>query len=210
MNHQAPCHCYPIMTALLVAFLVTNLHVCDAAVDGDATKPTAATELSVAPSSHQEFPEERPAWVDEAPSLDGDVHRWAVTSSPCSTESLCHEGLKVSMRAAVETYIESITGDASGSEVVKVSDDWIEDRRDPSKRYLGTVKSGDEVMYEAATVLVFDAHDQKMIMKMWRQNQVGQRLAVLGLLSGGVVSVFVGIAATLSMVTRRAEQRVSP
>ena len=166
------------MTAILVAFLATNLRVCDAAGDGEAKTSTVTTELSVAPSSHREFPEERPSWVDEAPRMTGDVHRWPVTSSPCSAESLCDEGLKVSMRAAVETYIESITGDETSSEVVTLSDDWIEHRRDKSKQYLGTVKNGDEVMYEAATVLVFDADDQKMIKRLWRQNQVGQRLAV--------------------------------
>jgi len=208
-SHKTACHCFPIMTALLLAFLVTNLRVCDAADDGDDTKPSGSTELSVAPSSHQEFPKERPSWVDEAPSLTGNVHRWPVTSSPCSDESLCAIGLKVSMRAAVETYIESITADETSSEVVTLTDDWIESRRDKSKQYLGTVKTGDEVMYEAATVLVFDSDDQKLIKQLWRQNQVSQRLAVLGILSGGVVFVFVGISATLSMVTRRAEQRVT-
>jgi len=208
-HHKTPCHCFPIMTALLIAFLVTNSRVCDAAVDENAAKSTGTTELSVAPSSHREFPEERPSWVDEAPSVTGEVHRWPVTSSRCSAESLCDEGLKVSMRAAVETYVETITGDETSSKVVTLTDDWIENRRDKSKQYLGTVKLGDELMYEAATVLVFDADDQKMIKRLWRQNQVSQRLAVLGILSGGVVSVFVGIAATLSMVTRRAEQRVS-
>ncbi len=209
-HHKPSCHCFPIMTALLIAFLVTNLRVCNAAGDGKPETSTGTTELSVAPSSHREFPEERPSWVDEAPSMTGDIHRWPVTSSPCSAESLCGEGLKVSMRAAVETYVESITGDETSSNVVTLTDEWIENRRDKSKQYLGTVKNGDEVMYEAATVLIFDTDDQKLIKRLWRQSQVSQRLAVLGILSGGVVSVFVGIAATLSIVTRRAEQRVLP
>lgn len=216
MNHKSSCHCYPMMVTVLLGFLVTNLHLCHAA-GAPATNTARATEksaaikpaeLSVAPSSHQEFSPTRPSWVDASPSLDGDVHRLPVTSMPCSTEALCEEALNANMRGAVENYIESLTGAEESSSVITLDDDWIQAHRDSSKSYRGTVLKGEETWYESATELVFDAEDQGLIHRLWRRNQMTQRLAALGIFSGVTVTFLIGIAASLSIVTRRAEQRV--
>lgn len=209
MSHPSSCRCFPIMTALLAAFLVNGLQLAKAAGDAEAADASQTGELSVAPSSHREFPQERPEWVETLESRDGDVDRRTVTSIPCRSEALCKESLQVSMRATVETYIESITGVEESSSIVTFDDQWIDRHRDGSRFYLGTVTTGDEVMYESATVLAFDADDRHLIQQRWRRHQVGQRLAVLGAMSGFGMTALIGIAATLSVVTRRAEKRVA-
>lgn len=209
MNHRPCCRCFPFTALLCAAFLATHLRLSTAAEASDAKDKPATSELSVPPSNHREFPEDRPAWIDEIPSRQGDIDRWPVTSTPCRSESLCGESLKVSMRATVETYIESITGVEQSSSVVTFDDQWIEAHRDQDRFYLGTIKAGDELMYESATVLRFDSEDRHFIEQRWRAHQVGQRLAILGAMSGLSVAALVGIAASLSMVTRRAELRVA-
>jgi hypothetical protein len=178
----------------------------DENANASVTKPA---ELSVAPSTHREFPTDRPAWVDAEPTLETTPHRWPVVSTPCRSEALAEESLKVNLRAAVETYIETITGSVESAPIIALDDQWIQDRRDASKQYRGTIKEGDETLYEAATVLVFDAEDEQMIRNRWQQNLVSHRLGALGVMGAGLITLLVGTAAGLSMVTRRAEQRVA-
>ncbi len=178
------------------------------AASDDVAKP--ATPLSVPPSSHQEYPSQRPEWVANTPDLSGAVHVWPVTSTPCSTEALCNDSLRVQLRAALETYVETLTGDEESSGVVQIDDDWIDAHRDPTKHYLGTIKRGDEELFESATVLRFDKADQQMIKSQWHRQQVGQRIAIVSVLGASTVAMLVGLAAALSVVTRRAEQRVAP
>ncbi len=195
--------------AALLAFLLTYAPV-TLADEVDTADDTGPVALSVAPTDHLEFAEDRPSWVDSAPVLEGEVHRWPVVSTPCRSEALSEEGLRVNLRAAVETYIETLTQSQESGAAVPMDDEWINKHRDAAKKYTGTVRRGDEVMYESATVLEFDRKDREWIESRWRRFQVGQRVAVLGIFSGGVVTLLVGIAAGLSVVTRRAEQRVSP
>ncbi|MGV3485665.1 MAG: hypothetical protein ACO1RT_14710 [Planctomycetaceae bacterium] len=209
MNHVAHCQCGPVIVGLLVALLATNLDRCAAAETASAKDNVPAAELSVAPSSHREFPAERPEWVDAPQSRVGDVDRVSVTSTPCRSESLCEEALRVSMRATLETYIESLTGVEESSGVVVFDDQWIDRHRDDTRTYLGSIKTGDGVMYESATVLAFDEADRRLIQQRWQRHQVGQRLAVLGATGGFAAVALIGMAAALSMVTRRAELRVS-
>jgi hypothetical protein len=209
MTHASSCHCYPIMTAVLIAFLATNLRFSTAADENAKVEAKKPTELSVAPTSHQEFASSRPNWVDASPSLEGDVHRLPVTSIPCRTESLCEDALKANMRGAVDNYIETLTGSEESSGLILLDDQWISEHRDKSKYYIGTVLKGEETLYESATELVFEKEDQEMIQRLWRRHQVNERLAILGFVSGLVVTSLIGVAATLSMVTRRAEQRVA-
>jgi len=209
MTHNSSCHCYPIMTAVFIGFLAMNLRLSSAADENTEVKTKKLTELSVAPSSHQEFASSRPSWVDVSPSLEGSVHRLPVTSIPCRTESLCEDALNANLRGAVENYIETLTGAEESSRLITLDDAWISQHRDKAKYYVGTVLKGNETLYESATELVFDQEDQEMIRRLWRRNQVSERLAILGFLSGVTATLFIGIAATLSMVTRRAEQRVA-
>jgi hypothetical protein len=198
---------------LALGFVVTNLHISFADNDDQADKPdkakSSAVELSVAPSDYREYPKDRPSWIDAPPSLTGIPHRWSVASAPCRTEQLAEESLAVNLRAAVETYVENITGEADAEMFVKLDDAWIQQHRDKSKQYQGTIKEGDETLFEVATVLVFGPEDQDYIRHLWHQHQVSQRLAALGILSTGVVAALVSSAAGLSIVTRRAERRVT-
>lgn len=168
-----------------------------------------AAELSVAPSDHREYPKDRPAWVDSAPNLTGMPHRWPVASAPCRSDAMAEESLLVNMRAAVETYVETITGASESGSIVKLDDEWLRQHRDKTKDYRGTIQEGDETLYEAATVLVITPEDQTMIKHLWQQHLVSQRLAGLGVIATGVVAIFVSSAAGLSIVTRRAEKRVT-
>jgi hypothetical protein len=198
---------------IALGFVVTNVHISIASAAAEETKQveakTSPVELSVAPSDYREYPKDRPDWIDAAPSLTGVPHRWPVASAPCRTEDLAEESLEVNLRAAVETYVETVTGEAEAGVIVKLDDDWIEKHRDKSQRYEGTIKEGDETLFEEATVLVFTPEDQNYIKHLWQQHHVTQRLGALGILSVGIVAALVSSAAGLSIVTRRAERRVT-
>jgi hypothetical protein len=215
MQKHANCRCLPLIIALWVTVASAQVHsLCAAepvaAPESDkASVPDKAVELSVAPAGHYEFPSDRPEWIEKLQVRVGETDRLSVTSVPCRDKSLCDESLKVNMRAALENYIEEVTGAEESSSIIRLDDEWIEKHRDETTNYQGTVQAGDETMYESATMLVFDADDRKQIESLWRRNQVSHRLAALGLLSGTAVTLFVGLVAILSIVTRRAEQRIT-
>ncbi len=167
--------------------------------------------LSVAPSSATSFtyPPNRPSWVDQSPDMSTDLHRWSVVSTPSSTAELSRQALSAQLRAAAETYVETILGDPAAASVVKLDDAWIESHLSADHQYDGEVFAGDEVMYESAAQLLFEPADRQSIQTQWKSHQVGERLVNLSILTflGGTILFLT--TAGMSIVARRAERRVT-
>lgn len=183
------------------------------AADSEITTDQAASKpLSVAPQSPAAtitFPPDRPAWVDQSPDLNADLHRWPVVSTPASTAELSRQALSAQLRAAAETYLETILGETDAASVITLDDAWIESHLSADHQYEGEVFAGDEVMYESAAQLLFESADRRWIQTRWNSHQVAGRLVNLAILTflGGTI-LFVATAG-MSIVARRAERRVT-
>jgi hypothetical protein len=230
MTYLFSARCLPRLSRLgfltcLLSPLTLGSGLADATAAGRANEPSAVeviTEgtavttgsraLSVAPQSgigKVTYPPERPAWVDALPNLAEDVHRWPVVSTPASTAELSRKALDAQLRAAAETYIETLLGDADSPAAIALEPAWIESRVSVDRQYEGHVYAGDETMYESAAELLFEPADRQWIESRWKSHQVGHRLvglALLTFLSGAILFV---MTAGMSMVARRAEQRVT-
>ncbi len=207
--HKQPC---PVMRHFLsMAWSLALLIGCSSSVlhAAESEQPKKESNLSVAPLTHTEYAESRPSWIDQAPTRDDDDDLLSVSSVPCRDEKLCDEALKVAMRAATETYAESLTGNDQTESWLRLDDQWINERRDSKKQYHGPVTIGNETFYESATVLRFDEEDRQEILKQWEQLQVSQRLVGLGIVGTLAVAALIGSTALLSIIVRRAELRVT-
>jgi len=185
----------------------------EVASDSEITTDQAASKpLSVAPQSSAAtitFPPDRPSWVDQSPDLSADLHRWPVVSTPASTAELSRQALSAQLRAAAETYLETILKETDAAAVITLDDAWIESHLSADHQYEGEVFAGDEVMYESAAQLLFEPADRRWIQTRWNSHQVAGRLVNLAILTflGGTI-LFVATAG-LSIVVRRAERRVT-
>lgn len=180
-------------------------------VAAEVANEVASKPLSVAPSSAASFtyPPDRPSWVDQSPDMSTDLHRWPVVSTPASTAELSRQALSAQLRAAAETYVETILGESAATSVIKLDDAWIEGHLSADHQYEGEVFAGDGVMYESATQLLFEPADRQSFQTQWKSHQVGERLTGLAILTflGGTF-LFVTTAG-MSIVVRRAERRVT-
>jgi len=184
----------------------------DAGLDSEAIPNESASKpLSVAPINPGSltYPPSRPSWVDQSPDMSADLHRWPVVSTPSSTAELSRQALSAQLRAAAETYVETILDETDASSIITLDDAWIESHLSADHQYEGEVFAGDEVMYESAAQLLFEPADRTWLLSRWQSHQVGERLVNLAILTflGGTL-LFVTTAG-MSMVARRAERRVT-
>jgi hypothetical protein len=157
----------------------------------------AESELSTAPLDHVEYPEARPDWIVAEPDLKSRVHTWVVNADDCESRQQCEAKLQPLMRAAVELYVNELTGweceDALIDELT-ASAELVQDR------YEGQYTQGDSERHEVAVRLAFDAATREKIRQAARDVEVGERLrataglfalAVFGLfLSSGILNVW--------------------
>lgn len=195
-------------TATTTAAEITSDSDIDA---GEVATEAASKPLSVAPQSpgSPTYPPSRPAWVDQSPDMSADLHRWPVVSMPASTAERSRQALSAQLRAAAETYVETILDQADVAAIITLDDAWIESHLSADHQYQGEVYAGDEVMYESAAQLLFEPADRQSIQTRWKSHQVGERLASLAVVTflGGTI-LFVTTAG-MSVVVRRAERRVT-
>jgi len=209
MNLHSSLHTYITTAVILTAIVVTNIRMSAAFGDSELFVKNAPAELSVAPANYSQYSPPKPSWVDASPGRAGDVYQIPVESILQKSESLCEEALRVAMRAAVESYVESLVDTEDAETVVMLDDEWIDRHRDKRKNYLGVIEKGGETLYVLATQLNFTGEDDAMIRRASARLQKSRRLGELGFLSLTAVVFLISGAAALSIVTRRAEQRVA-
>ena len=188
-----------LVTALLVITATSR--------QGAAGEAAARGELSVAPAAQIRYPDDYPEWADADPQLQGDPHRWPVTTTPASSPQLSRQALDAQLRAAAETYLETWLDDPRASDVIPLDDQWLQQRVNPERQYEGELLVGGETMYLSAAELVFDVDLRRQLETAWTSQQVAQRLWATAVL---VVLSAIGLlmaTAMLSVVARRAERR---
>jgi hypothetical protein len=175
-------------------------------VGGQSSKPLSVAPVDLALVT---FPDDRPDWLGHSPDLSADVHRWPVVTTPLSTPQLSREALTAQLRAAAETYVETILGHPEAASLLSIEDTWIESHLSADRQYDGQVFSGQEIMYESAAELLFEPSDRQWIQSQWKSHEIGERLVKISVLAvlGGTLLFFT--TAGMSVVARRAERRLT-
>jgi hypothetical protein len=176
---------------------------------GEASDPTSDVRNDTTIDLANAQPAARPDWVDAPPVMTGDVHRWAVVSTPASTPELSRKGLDAQLRAVAETYIETLVNDPDAVSVIAIDDAWIGEHVAADRQYEGKVLVDGEEMYESAAELLFEPADRDWILSRWKSHLIGQRLIGAGILVAIIGAFLFAVTAALSMIVRRAEQRVT-
>lgn len=186
----------PLWTCLTVLSVGLSLVVTTSAADTttranrDESVKAETTELSVAPLDHVVYPPDRPQWLDQSPSLGGDVDSVVVVSEPALSAKAAADELRWMQRAAIATYVSQLAGWPGPSDVDTPDDETI-DRDLVARRYDGVVTVGDETRYESATELRFDAEQRARFAEAWTNATVARRLKTIGgLASLGLVTLF--------------------
>ncbi|MCM2373260.1 hypothetical protein [Aporhodopirellula aestuarii] len=159
----------------------------DEAADKEASAPVA---LSVPPLDHVDYPLDRPTWIDEGRSpmdpVDGEDVFIAVSSGPAPSPEAAVEMMEVMALGAVENYVDQklqgLSREIDAAEI-GVELDWVRDEL-ISRRYDGTVKTGDVVQYESACLLRIDKSHQQVLDRLIQNQQLQHRLAAVGILGG--------------------------
>mgnify|MGYP001815641766 FL=1 len=157
-------------------------------------------ELSVAPMTHITYPNDRPGWIGKSPDLESSVHTWVVTTSGCESMEQCEAELEVLKPAAVSLYIKETTGWACDDAFLNA--DWIEDDL-VARRYVGTLKKGDQTLNEIAVELHFDSQSRERIQRARKNMVVDERLRAT---TGVFALTLVGLCCTgglLGLLSRR-------
>ena len=171
----------------------------------EAASTDTAIELSAAPLDLIEYPDDRPAWLNQGPDLESKTHTWVVVTRPCENEQECAEKLEVLQRAAVNLYIQELTN-SEDVDFYPVNDKWIESQL-IAKSYQGSLVEGDVPMVEQAVMLEFTPRTQQEILAAAENLQVGQRLGKLGVLVFFGLVMLIGSSSLLGIVGRRVERR---
>jgi hypothetical protein len=169
-------------------------------VDGAPPEKAKRNELSVAPMSHITYPDDRPSWIGKSPDLKSSVHTWVVTTSGCESMERCEAELEVLKPAAVSLYIKETTGWTCDDEFLDA--DWIEDDL-VVRRYVGSLKKGDQTLNEIAVELNFDSGSRERIQRARKNTVVHDRLRAT---AGAFALALVGLCCTgglLGLVSRR-------
>ncbi|TWU34343.1 hypothetical protein [Novipirellula artificiosorum] len=192
----------PWIVIVMIALLGSSVAK---AVDAVTQETPKSVELSVAPLDQITYPEDRPDWLGDPPTRDGSVDRWVVVSTPAETVQQSEEDLRLMQHAAVSTYVRGLVDAGNQFDFFPVTDRWIDEQL-VRRSYDGEVTQGDLLLHEHATELVFDPQTKADIRKAWKQVQVRDRLAVMGVtVAGGLCCLVLG-----SVVTGMVGRRIKP
>jgi hypothetical protein len=178
----------------------------ESAIQPSGSGKVETPELSVAPLDHVQFPKDRPDWLAEPPQLTSSLHRWPVVTPPCDSPDSADELIKIMSRAAVDSYIERITGVTSQEIEFNIEDDWIE-RELIADRYFGEIMQGDAPVYESAVLLRFRPNAQSAIQAAWRNHEIRNRIGLIGVSVVGMLGIFAVGSSLLSTVGHRIQKK---
>ncbi|MGB7326951.1 MAG: hypothetical protein WBD31_18900 [Rubripirellula sp.] len=187
-------------TAWLVLVMVTSAWSADESSSTES-KPEPA-QLSVAPLDHIEYPDDRPDWLDEKPSVRGVDHKIVIVSLPCDSAEQSLEELRWMQRAAIATYVSQLVDAGGEFDFYSPSDEETENEL-IAKRYTGQVVQGDSTRYESAVELHFDSKKRDEIRIAWKNVEVGDRLKALGGLTTVGLVLLMCTSGLLGIVSRR-------
>lgn len=181
----------------------------------EETSDSAPVALSVPPLDHLDYPLDRPTWIDEGrspmDSVDGEDVVIAITSGPAPSPETAEEMMEVMALGAVENYVDQKLQELPehvGSEDIGIDIDWVRDEL-ISRRYDGTVKTGDSVQYESACLLRIEKSHQEVLNRLVQNHQLQHRLAAVGVLGGLCLAGLLGGSILFGWLSSRQQRLAS-
>ena len=166
-----------------------------------------AGTLSVAPSDHVEYPEDRPEWIDAENDLRSPVHRWIVRTPPCETREECEDSLAFMFLSELHQYGSALTGSPFADDVSIEEDELLESL--VARRYDGTLTQGNLAAYESALELRIGPDFQGRVWRQVRNGEVRQRIGAVGVMSAGGLALVVMLAGATAGISRHRASRSS-
>ncbi len=144
---------------------------------------------------------DRPAWIGSEPVERGEVHRFAIESDPCFTGGECRRDLQEKVREAVNGYIDRYFAVPGASQLLRVSDEEIEERliRESFEETI-QVSFGD--MQQRHALLEFDEDFRLELEDRWQKIVAGSRLAQVGLYAAAIFAGMLVVFGYLRADTR--------
>lgn len=189
--------------------LVLAQATAQAADENAASRPDAEpAPLSVAPLDQIQYPEDRPEWIDAPTNLKALPHCWTVVSGPSETSEQSSDELRLLQRASVETYLKTLPGADGRLDFFPLTDEWIADQL-VVKEYAGLVIQEGLTKHEHAAELQIDSDAKREMLAALKNDTVGQRLGVLGVLTATGLFGLVFSSALVGTFSRRVSRRES-
>lgn len=182
----------------------------DAAVDSSER----IADLSVDPTGDLVYPDDRPAWLDQAPTLDDKPAVWPVKSLLCESPEKARESLEIQVQGAMAAYAELALRELVGDDEVNAG---AADRLIGSKllavdldsnsleHYAGTVEDGGATRYEEAVKLTFDQKFDRRLVRAWKEHEVEGRLTTLGFAGGAGLCLLMAGTGVVRRISRRTQ-----
>lgn len=171
-------------------------------------KENMAAELSVAPLSHLIYPDDRPGWIDEPITNDGEDFSLVVVSGPSASVEEADELIGVYARGAVQSYVDELVSGqewATEPEMIPLDIDWIRDEL-VVRRYEGTVQVGEETQFEKAVLIRIEPDDKRVVETAIADVKLKERLAATGIVILGGFALLVGGSIVLGGLASRQKQ----
>jgi hypothetical protein len=196
---------------MLLVLAQATAHAAD---ESAGSRPDAEpAPLSVAPLDQIQYPEDRPEWIDAPTNLKQLPHSWTVVSGPSESSEQSLNELRLLRRASVETYLKTLPGADGRLDFFPLTDEWIEDRL-VVKEYAGLVIQEGLTKHENAAELRIDSDAKREMLAALKNDTVGQRLGVLGVLTVtglfGLIFSSALVGTFSRRVSRRESMKVSP
>lgn len=190
----------------LLAYGIVYVTICQAA---HADSPDVPRELSVPPSDHEERESPLPDWaVAEPRVVDGVLLLPVRASILTESASTSRELLRIEARGALEAYLEQSLGSSEAAAAAMPNDDWIEQRFDTDKHYLGKVWIGGEEKFDTAALLRLSTEDHQSLARRWEfYLALSRARTLLSAAAGIALLVTVGLACASRVVRRRERLR---
>jgi uncharacterized membrane protein YgdD (TMEM256/DUF423 family) len=147
-------------------------------------------------------PKDRPAWLDNPPTLVGNTRRVVVSTDPYSTIEECYAQLQEKLRQAVQERIAEKARDLNRGQSVfvpplewmGVTTDYILRELCPEGEYIETVNASFGEMKRAHALLEFTEVQDELLLDRWRAYARRESVHVVGILStlvvGGLAFVY--------------------
>ncbi|MAI73036.1 MAG: hypothetical protein CMM01_19315 [Rhodopirellula sp.] len=164
-------------------------------------------ELSVPPLDHVVYPESRPEWIGNPVHERDNVSTFVVVSGPCETRDESLRALKLMRRAALSTFIENVVGALGSAGFYQVSDKRFDEEL-TQRRYSGEVTVGGMTQYEDAVEIRITESERDSILDAWKNTEVTQRMAMLGVVTVGGFLTLVASSAVFGIAIRRRERKL--
>jgi hypothetical protein len=198
---------------MLTLLMTTSVSLAE--IDVDVEDPATggeATELSIAPLDHVDYPSDRPQWINqssEGQQNDEETILISVVSPPQPTPDAAAEMMEVMTRGVVENYIDqkaSLVREPIDSKKIEVEMDWIRDEL-ITRRYDGEVKVGEHTQYESACLLSLTLDHQETLDRLIENHQLMHRFGVVGVFALGGFHSLVGGSIVFGGLASRQQRR---